>query len=241
MTVSTVFYIKKVGDLNLKVLSLELLRGETKKRIESISTEINDIEGQRLKLQETLNTFEENFQEKEAQLSQQIKQDKSLIKSLEKKLEEAKRRAKKLEVDKKENKISSAKTIEAQEEQEKLKEKTEKFEEEREQLNAKIKELRVNLAEKEAIVHYNLGVNFFQRQNFDSAIAEYEKAVGANPKHAPTRYNLGILYEEYKKDYNKAIIHYNEYILLNPDVKDTSVVRGWISELKIKASENNIY
>ena len=51
--------------------------------------------------------------------------------------------------------------------------------------------------------HYQLGWTYYQRGEYDKAIAEYRKTLEIEPKHVGARYNLGVALMT-KKDYPAA-------------------------------------
>ncbi|MCU0666935.1 MAG: hypothetical protein MUF05_07570 [Candidatus Omnitrophica bacterium] len=101
-----------------------------------------------------------------------------------------------------------------------------------EKLQKKNKELEIAslqlsrfLAEKEAILReaalarYNLGVAFFGQRKFSDAAREFERSLELNAVNPDACYNLGIIYDEYLKDDQKAIDCYQKYL---SQVKDDS-------------------
>ena len=78
--------------------------------------------------------------------------------------------------------------------------------------------------------HYNAGLAYDQKQQFDLALIEYEKALEIAPDDADVHYNLAILYDENLGDKRKAIEHYRAYLKFRPDAQDTVKVNYWIKE-----------
>lgn len=84
-------------------------------------------------------------------------------------------------------------------------------------LDQSIEDLKiaVNLKGEKASAHNNLGLSFFEKEDFDEALAEFTKAINIEPHsfHYNNRglanYHIGKL-EDAKADYDKAIS-------LNPD------------------------
>lgn len=100
-----------------------------------------------------------------------------------------------------------------------------------ERLQAKISQLEQTLNKERASYHYNLAVIHTNANQFDDAIKEYEEVLKVSPDDADSHYNLGILYEEYLKDKQKAIEHYQRYVGLRPDAEDIDDVKVWIERL----------
>ena len=68
----------------------------------------------------------------------------------------------------------------------------------------------------DAEAHANLGAVFQRKNDFDSALAQYEKAEQLNPSNVTTRLNMGTLYQA-KKEYETAIEAYDTIIAVNPN------------------------
>jgi tetratricopeptide (TPR) repeat protein len=67
----------------------------------------------------------------------------------------------------------------------------------------------------------------------DDAEREYLNALRIDPNDADVHFNLGILYEEEKRDRHRAIRHYTKYLKLNPYGPDAEKVGLWIKQLEI--------
>ncbi|MGD9015119.1 MAG: hypothetical protein PVI33_03760 [Candidatus Omnitrophota bacterium] len=234
MTGATVYFINQIGTSKQKILSLELLRHEMEKQIEDVSQEITVIEQQRQELQETFDKLENDSQKKSVELSTQVENYKGKVQELQGKLTNAERQLATLREDNR--KLQTAAQSKAGDKATKLDSQLAEKETELTRLNQTVKDLEEEVKLKESTIHYNLAVNFFDRQDFDNSVIEYEKALEANPEHCPSHYNLGILYEEYKSDYPKAIYHYRKYLILCPDAEDADQVKQWISDLESRTS-----
>ncbi|MFO1530438.1 MAG: tetratricopeptide repeat protein [Kiritimatiellia bacterium] len=71
---------------------------------------------------------------------------------------------------------------------------------------------------------YREGKARMQQGEFDNAIKTFESLLRENPSMARPHLELGVLYDERKKDYVRAIYHYQSYLELRP--KATSA-NGW--------------
>ena len=67
------------------------------------------------------------------------------------------------------------------------------------------------------------GDAYTAKGNYDQAIADYNRAIMLDPKHAPAYKSLGYAYYA-KRDYDRAIADYNRAIMLDP--KDASAYEG---------------
>src|SRR4051794_33834490 len=64
---------------------------------------------------------------------------------------------------------------------------------------------------------YQRGRGLVSNQDFKGAIAEFEKALEANPRSASAHFELGWLCAEKTKDYAEAIYHYRKHLALQPN------------------------
>ena len=64
-------------------------------------------------------------------------------------------------------------------------------------------------------------------RDIDGAIELYQQAIAEKPDLAKAHLHLGLLYEEHRKDYLRAIYHYETYLELRPDTDK----RAFIEEL----------
>jgi len=107
-----------------------------------------------------------------------------------------------------------------------------KLNEEMNSLKKEMISLDSTLKKERALYHYNLGVAYSQAKFYDEAIDEYEKSLGYSSTNSDAHYNLGLLYENIKKDPEKAIEHYRKYLEIKPDAGDKEEVGGWIKKLQ---------
>lgn len=220
----------KVQNLKNQLFSLNLVRQELKSKIEEISSQLKDYEKEKKMLDESLEELSKETERRHTQISSRIESYKNKIEKLSQDLD---KKTQKLLALKKENKLLK--------EEPKKKEASEQFkqalaqkEEQLDKLKQKVENLRQELKDKKVMLHYNLAVDFSQRKDFRNAIIEYEKALSIDPRHSPSHYNLGILYEEYEEDYSRAISHYRRYVQLRPNSPEASQVKQWILELEDK-------
>jgi len=88
--------------------------------------------------------------------------------------------------------------------------------------------LRDRLFKENAVLHYNLGVFYLQRQEYNTAITEFEKVLELNPNDAATHYNLGLIYADYLNNKAKAILHFKRYLAIEPNDKDAERAKKYI-------------
>ncbi|MFH0826291.1 MAG: tetratricopeptide repeat protein [Candidatus Omnitrophota bacterium] len=88
--------------------------------------------------------------------------------------------------------------------------------------------LKDRLLKENAVLHYNLGVYYLQKQQYPEAIREFLKDLELNPDDAAAHYNLGLIYAEFFDDKAKAIHHFKRYITLDPQDKDADRAKKYI-------------
>jgi len=82
--------------------------------------------------------------------------------------------------------------------------------------------------------YYNLlGVFYRGRGDFGQARKAYEAALTRNPDYSPAHLNLGILFDIYLWDPEKAAVHYQRYAQLAPE--SGGEVKKWLADLKARA------
>ena len=74
----------------------------------------------------------------------------------------------------------------------------------------------------------NLAAIYKDKGWYGKAIAMFEKALTINPSYAHAHLGLGSIYAEGLKDRQKAIVHYKQYLRLQPDGPYAPQVRAWI-------------
>lgn len=212
--------------------------------INQISSELKQSKTMLAKAQDDLKQAEEN-RERLVQENEKLKADAVSYVSLNTKLqkesemieanfEEAKKRARQKEEDyntlrKKLEGLSKALADKSNklEQQKELAKEMEDLKKEMDLLNSQITQER-------ALYHYNLGVAYSQAKFYNEAIGEYEKSLDSNPDNPDAHYNLGLLYDNIKKEREKAVEHFSKYLELKPAAPDKQEVESWIKRLKLK-------
>lgn len=72
----------------------------------------------------------------------------------------------------------------------------------------------IKLDPKSPDAHLNLGVVLSNLKQLDEAEQEYRTAIELNPKLADAYFNLGVFYEFHRKNTEKALVQYREYLKL---------------------------
>jgi tetratricopeptide (TPR) repeat protein len=94
--------------------------------------------------------------------------------------------------------------------------------------NAALKDTMRKIA---AVYHSNLGYAYVQAKMYDEAIVSYEAAIKAAPDSADDMYNLGLLYENHRKDNAVAVSWYQRCLAASPPDADTRELAGIIEKL----------
>ena len=80
-------------------------------------------------------------------------------------------------------------------------------------------------------VYFNeLGIIFRNQGEFEKARESYSEALAVDQNYAPAQLNIGILYDLYLGEPNKALEHYRRYQSLLPKADDD--VSKWIFDLE---------
>ncbi len=90
------------------------------------------------------------------------------------------------------------------------------------------------LKKENAIAHYNLGVIYLKSGNYDLALKELQRSLKLNPNDPLTHYNLARIYETDRKDFDKAVEHYQAYLRLDPRAKDGRQVEEQLLKLRMR-------
>ena len=91
-------------------------------------------------------------------------------------------------------------------------------------------ETAVRLSPRQPVYWNQLGVTYRQLGQFAKAREAYEKAIALDPDYAASTLNLGILYDLYLGDGQRALELYGRYLLLSPSGDAT--VTKWVADLK---------
>jgi len=81
-------------------------------------------------------------------------------------------------------------------------------------------------------VRTDFGIMYRSLGDFDRAIAEFRKAAESDPKHAHSRYNIGIVLLHDKEDIKGAIKAWEEYLKVDPKSERAERIRVQIEKMK---------
>jgi tetratricopeptide (TPR) repeat protein len=80
-----------------------------------------------------------------------------------------------------------------------------------------------------AVAGNELGIALRRLGKFTQAEAAYQRTIATEPNYAPAYLNLGILYDLYLAEPQKALEQFEHYIQIAGDNKQ---VAGWVVELR---------
>jgi tetratricopeptide (TPR) repeat protein len=72
-----------------------------------------------------------------------------------------------------------------------------------------------------------------EAQDIDGAIDLYNKAIDRKPGLARAHFDLGLIYDQEKHDYLRAIYHYERYLELRPGAEKKQYIEGMIRHARI--------
>jgi len=77
------------------------------------------------------------------------------------------------------------------------------------------------------------GLEQAQLKRWDDAIRYFEEALENNPALARPDLELALIYHQQKKNYVRAIYHYERYLEKRPDSQKVPLITDWIRQAKI--------
>ncbi|MFH1460101.1 MAG: tetratricopeptide repeat protein [Candidatus Omnitrophota bacterium] len=99
------------------------------------------------------------------------------------------------------------------------------------QLTQEIKKLKQISAKEKSIFYYNLGVVYTQAKFYEQAIEAYQKSLDIDKNNPEANFNLGLIYQNFKKMPEIATVYYCKYLELNPKAKDKQKVKDWLDNI----------
>jgi tetratricopeptide (TPR) repeat protein len=83
----------------------------------------------------------------------------------------------------------------------------------------------VKIDPNDAAAYDKRGIAYYNKWEYDKAIANYTQVISINPNNASTYYNRGTAYSA-SGDYDRAIEDYTQAISINPNYADAYCARG---------------
>jgi tetratricopeptide (TPR) repeat protein len=84
------------------------------------------------------------------------------------------------------------------------------------ELASEIKESMAKAREDKSKLYFELGNAYTKAKLYKNAIDAYLECLKANPKNYEAHYNLGLVYQRYQGDTDKAVYHFKRYLASNP-------------------------
>jgi cytochrome c-type biogenesis protein CcmH/NrfG len=81
-------------------------------------------------------------------------------------------------------------------------------------------------------VRTDMGIMYRKTGQFDKALEEFKKAAQSDPKHANSRYNIGIVLLHDKHDMKGAITAWEDYLKVDPNSERAQRIRAQIEKMK---------
>ena len=81
-------------------------------------------------------------------------------------------------------------------------------------------------------VRTDMGIMYRKLGQFDRALEEFGKAAQSDPKHANSRYNIGLVLLHDKHDMKGAIKAWEEYLKVDPTSERAQRIRAQIEKMK---------
>jgi cytochrome c-type biogenesis protein CcmH/NrfG len=81
-------------------------------------------------------------------------------------------------------------------------------------------------------VRTDMGIMYRKMGQFDKALEEFRKAAQIDPKHANSRYNIGIVLLHDKHDMKGAIAAWEDYLKVDPSSERAQRIRAQIEKMK---------
>lgn len=83
-----------------------------------------------------------------------------------------------------------------------------------------------------AAAYHLRGLAYKRMGEYDSALADYNRAIGIDPEFSMAIHNRGVFYDYISRQYDKAIADYERYLEIVPQAENAARVRRRIGFLK---------
>ncbi|MFA7257267.1 MAG: tetratricopeptide repeat protein [Kiritimatiellales bacterium] len=80
--------------------------------------------------------------------------------------------------------------------------------------------------------HVRQGLDLVQLKNWDGAVKQFDTALAKKPELARADLELAMIYQQ-KKNYARAIYHYERYLEKRPDTEKRALIQEWIKQAKV--------
>ena len=80
------------------------------------------------------------------------------------------------------------------------------------------------------------GLTLTQSKRWDEAVAQFQTALDKNSQLARADLELALIFHQQKKNYVRAIYHYERYLEKRPDSEKRTLIHQWIEQAKVSFS-----
>ncbi|MFO7821187.1 MAG: LysM peptidoglycan-binding domain-containing protein [Lentisphaeria bacterium] len=80
--------------------------------------------------------------------------------------------------------------------------------------------------------YYIKGIKYRQQSDYRNAVSAFEKCLRLSPESVEAHLQLGMLYEDHRRQPVKALYHYQKYLELRPDGKNAGVADEAVSRIE---------
>jgi tetratricopeptide (TPR) repeat protein len=77
------------------------------------------------------------------------------------------------------------------------------------------------------------GLELVQQKNWDAAVKQFDAALTKNPELGRPDLELAMIYQQQKKNYVRAIYHYERYLEKRPLTEKRALIQEWIKQAKV--------
>lgn len=77
------------------------------------------------------------------------------------------------------------------------------------------------------------GLEYAQLKQWNKAVEQFEAALGTDPELARPNLELALIYHQQKKNYIRAVYHYESYLEKRPNSQKRPLIIDWIRQAKI--------
>jgi LysM repeat protein len=77
------------------------------------------------------------------------------------------------------------------------------------------------------------GLELVQQKNWDAAVKQFDAALTKNPELGRPDLELAMIYQQQKKNYVRAVYHYERYLEKRPLTEKRALIQEWIKQAKV--------
>jgi nucleoid-associated protein YgaU len=81
--------------------------------------------------------------------------------------------------------------------------------------------------------HVRKGLELVQQKDWDDAVKQFNAALEKKPELGRPDLELALIYHQQKKNYVRAIYHYERYLEKRPSTEKRALIREWIKQAKV--------